>query len=211
MILEKISTPPVQEVEYLDETDRGNDGFGSTGIEKTEKRVQLSQFLNQMDLSKRLDRTKLFCLFCNMLKTRNYRMIDALFPKYDHVNILIAFYLYDQPEYFKKTKLSLQNTHIDFSDFDKCEDELLEFQLENSRVRFLLKNMENESLEDLIGARYRTYDLLNTEYQNLYPWDFNSSILFIRQATPIEVKSVVGKWLEVNRDEWKNIIKQFFQ
>ena len=31
LILEKISTPPVVEVEDLDETDRGSGGFGSTG------------------------------------------------------------------------------------------------------------------------------------------------------------------------------------
>jgi dUTP pyrophosphatase len=31
LILEKISTPPVVEVEDLDKTDRGSGGFGSTG------------------------------------------------------------------------------------------------------------------------------------------------------------------------------------
>ena len=40
LILEKIATPEIQEVQNLDDTSRGDSGFGSTGVQaKTEEQA----------------------------------------------------------------------------------------------------------------------------------------------------------------------------
>lgn len=40
MVIEKISTPEVVEVDDLDATDRGTDGFGSTGVAAIETKQE---------------------------------------------------------------------------------------------------------------------------------------------------------------------------
>ena len=57
LILEKIKTPSIKEVQFLDETKRGESGFGSTGtkVDSMEKNFQMSEIISKaMNELKRL-------------------------------------------------------------------------------------------------------------------------------------------------------------
>ena len=59
LILEKIATPEIQEVQNLDDTSRGESGFGSTGVHvKTEEQDQATQDQSsRLNVLKRLSKT----------------------------------------------------------------------------------------------------------------------------------------------------------
>ena len=48
LILEKIDTPPVKEVQDLDETVRGSGGFGSTGVKSGNDTSRISEEKKRM-------------------------------------------------------------------------------------------------------------------------------------------------------------------
>lgn len=163
--------------------------------------------IHLLNFSKYADRISLFCLFCCMLEKNDHETINMLVPMFcTHVYALLALYLYDKPEYFKKIKIFDLCAPINFADFGESEDSLVEYFIQNSGIRFLIKNMNKPTLQDLMRARYQAYDLPKINHLILYPRNFGTSILYIRQCTPVELKEHVKGWLMRNRNEWKTIV-----